>query len=144
MPSAVRVIDIAVPCDFFMDLLTDFSSYPTFLPDMKRAEVLKATSNSWEVAFTLQVIRPLSYTLRLRRPSPFTLQWSMVEGLFRSNSGQWLLESAADDCTTARYEIDVQVGMFVPGNILQSLLSRNLPQTLQCFRDEAQRRFARG
>jgi ribosome-associated toxin RatA of RatAB toxin-antitoxin module len=140
MPSAERSITVAVSPPDFMVLLLDFESYPSFLPDMCTAEVTKQSASGWEVRFSLQVIRRLTYTLALTQPTPLSLQWTLVEGLFRANSGGWALQPDGEHGTLATYSIDIQLGMFVPGNILNSLVAQGLPQTLEHFREEASRR----
>lgn len=144
MPAASRTVSIAVPPPDVMALLTDFPSYPSFLPDMQDATVLRSAPGSWEVRFTLQVIRRLTYTLKLSQPDPLSLRWSLVEGLFRANVGGWRLEPVDDgQHTEAHYEIDIQLGVFVPGNIIHSLVDKGLPDTLDRFRREALRRQSR-
>jgi ribosome-associated toxin RatA of RatAB toxin-antitoxin module len=144
MPSSVQNITIQTTPAEMMAVITDFASYPDFLPEMERAEVLLAEPGAWEVRFTVRVIRQLSYTLRLVQLDPLTLQWSLLEGVFRSNDGGWSLAARSEGGTTASYRIDVQIGMFVPGNIVNSLVERGLPQTLQRFKDEAERRHQSG
>jgi ribosome-associated toxin RatA of RatAB toxin-antitoxin module len=144
MPSSVQNITIQTTPAEMMAVITDFASYPDFLPEMERAEVLLAEPGAWEVRFTVRVIRQLSYTLRLVQLDPLTLQWSLLEGVFRSNDGGWSLAARSEGGTTATYRIDVQIGMFVPGNIVNSLVERGLPQTLQRFKDEAERRHQSG
>lgn len=141
MPAALSTIDVAVPPDRFMALLTDFASYPTFLPEMAGVELLRSRPAEWEVRFTLRLIRPLVYTLRLTQPDEHTLRWTLVEGAFHSNDGGWKLEPIEGGrCTRATYAIDLQVGMYVPGNIVRSLVDRSLPDTLERFKAEAERR----
>ena len=141
MPAATQTISVAVPPAAFMALLTDFESYARFLPEMRAVEILKQDSVSWEVRFTLRVIRPLTYTLRLTRPDPLTLRWELIEGLFRANVGGWrLVPVDGGQATEAHYDIDIQLGMYVPGNIIHSLVDKGLPETLERFRQEALRR----
>lgn len=144
MPSSVQNITIQTTPAEMMAVITDFASYPDFLPEMERAEVLLAEPGAWEVRFTVRVIRQLSYTLRLVQLDPLTLQWSLLEGVFRSNDGGWSLAARSEGGTTATYRIDVQMGMFVPGNIVNSLVERGLPQTLRRFKGEAERRHQSG
>lgn len=140
MPSARQSITIQAPPASVMAVITDFAAYPDFLPEIRTAEVLLAEPGAWEVRFTIEVIRRLSYTLRLVQDTPLTLSWTLLEGVFRANDGGWTLTEQPDDATKADYRIDVRLGMFVPGNIVHSLVDRGLPQTLQRFKDEAERR----
>ena len=142
MPSARQSITIQAASSEVMSLITDFAAYPDFLPEMESTEVLHTEPGAWEVRFTIKVIRQLSYTLRLVQEGPLALSWSLLEGVFRSNDGGWTLVGLEDGTTQANYWIDVQMGMFVPGNIVHSLVDRGLPQTLSRFKEEAERRRA--
>lgn len=142
MPAALSSIEISVPPDKLMAVITDFASYPSFLPEMAKVELLRGRPTEWEVRFTLRLIRPLVYTLRLTQPDDLTLRWSLVEGAFHSNDGGWKLEPIDGGTRTrATYAIDLQVGMYVPGNIVRSLVDRSLPDTLERFKVEAERRY---
>lgn len=144
MPSAVEHVTIHAPPNAVMAVVTDFARYPDFLPEMEDVEVLLVEPGAWEVRFTVRVIRQLSYTLRLVQADALTLRWSLLEGVFRSNDGGWSLAPGPEGGTVATYRIDVQMGMFVPGNIVHSLVERGLPRTLQRFKAEAERRQESG
>lgn len=143
MPTATRTIEIDVPPEQVMSVITDFDSYPEFLPEMEAIHVLRAEPPEWEVRFTVRVIRQLVYTLHLVQDDPLRLRWSMIEGVFRANDGGWTLAPLDEGRRThATYDIDLKVGVYVPANIVHSLVNRSLPDTLVRFRDEAARRAA--
>jgi coenzyme Q-binding protein COQ10 len=144
MPAAARSIDIDAPLPVVMAVIVDFDAYPRFLPDIEHVDILRSGPTEWEVRFTAKVIRRLVYTLRLVKPSEQVLHWSLVEGVFRANDGSWSLEPLDGGGTRARYEIDIQVGIYVPGNILHSLVDQSLPDTLGRFKAEAERRARAG
>jgi len=141
VPAAQRTIEIDAPPEVVMRVITDFGAYASFLSETESTEIMHATKKEWEVKFTIKVIRRLEYTLRLVLEGPLRLRWSLIEGVFQNNDGGWTLQSLDDGARTlAQYEIDLQVGMFVPGNIVHSLVQRTLPDTLQRFKAEAERR----
>jgi len=141
VPSLSRQIEVDVTPGQMMATIVDFSSYPSFLPETQQTEVVLRESAAWEVRFTVRVIRSLQYTLRLEQDGDRTLRWSLVEGVFASNDGSWTLEPLDGGTRTrATYGIDVQVGMYVPGNIIRSLVETALPRTLERFKAEAERR----
>lgn len=149
MPRAEQAIDIAASPPQVLATLTDFAAYPTFLPEIRSATILHQAlpplSPAWDVRFLLQMIRPLSYTLRLTCPDPLHLEWTLLEGAFRANDGGWSLAPLADGTATrATYRIELQLGLYVPGNILHSLVDTGLPQTLARFKAEAERRALPG
>lgn len=143
MPAAQRTVEIDAPLDTVFALITDFAAYPRFLPAMEEATVLRSRPGEWEVAFSVRVVRTLRYTLRLVSRAPTELSWTLVEGAFRSNEGAWTLEALGPARTRATYRIDMSVGLYVPGNIMRSLVDISLPDTLARFKAEAERR-ARG
>jgi ribosome-associated toxin RatA of RatAB toxin-antitoxin module len=143
MPAQVRTVEIDAAPSRVMAVITDFRSYPDFLSEMRRVRMVREGEGVWEVQFTVYVIRELTYTLRLVRHGDERLEWTLVEGMFKANEGSWTLEPLADGARTrATYTIDLQVGMFVPGNIVRSLTDRSLPDTLSRFKAEAERRAA--
>lgn len=143
MPAHVRTVEIDASPARVMSVISDFRSYPDFLPETRKVRILREQDGVWEIEFTVQVIRELTYTLRLVRDGDVSLDWSLVEGMFKANEGGWVLEPLDDGARTlATYTIDVQVGMFVPGNIVRALTDRSLPTTLARFKAEAERRAA--
>ncbi len=145
MPSATRTIEIEAPPSVVMGVITDFPSYPSFLPDMKEARVVRHTDHEWEVAFALALIRDLHYTLRLVQSSPLAISWSLVEGAFQANDGRWVLEPRSNGTRTfASYTISIQVATFLPGSIVKGLVDLALPNTLVRFKTEAERRSQPG
>lgn len=141
MPAAHHSTEINAPLAVVMATITDFAAYPSFLPDMRSAEVLRQGDGVWEVRFTVSLIRELVYTLKLTAVGPNLLRWTLLEGAFRSNEGSWELTPLDDGARTrADYRIDLSVGIYVPGNIIRSLVDRGLPDTLRRFKAEAERR----
>ena len=137
MPAAVQTIDVGVAPAALMAVLVDFEHYPDFLDDIVATRILRRHGDVWEVAFEIEVIRTLRYTLRLERHGDERLSWSLVEGLFHQNDGSWTLEPT-EAGTRATYRIDLKTGMFVPGSLLTSLVGTNLPDMLQRFKDRAE------
>ncbi len=138
MPSARQHIDIDAAPDAVMAVLTDFESYPDFLPEIRRVERLSMREGSWEVRFHAHVIRPFQYTLLLEPRGAHQLRWTMVDGLFTSNDGAWELEplpatESGLERTRATYNIDLVLGVFVPQALVNSLVGESLPATLRRF-----------
>lgn len=141
MPTARRSIDVDVPPAELMRVITDFAGYPRFLTDMEEATVLRSEPGDWTVKFAVRIIRRIEYTLRLRQLSETRLRWSLVEGAFKSNDGGWELDALDGGTRTrATYELSIDLGMFVPGSVLKTLLEHNLPATLEAFKKRAEKR----
>ena len=61
--------------------------------------------------------------------------------MFKANNGGWDLTPVADGAQTqAEYDIALEIGMFVPGSVLKTLVESSLPATLEAFRREAEAR----
>ncbi len=141
MPAARQSIEVNVPPERLMALVTDFAAYPRFLPEMMESTVLRHEGDVWVVRFAVRVVRRLEYTLRLHKESPTRLRWTLVEGAFKGNDGGWDLTPLADGKRTrADYHIDLEIGMFVPGSVLKTLIETSLPATLSAFKKEAEAR----
>ena len=139
MPSATREIEIDVTPDELMAVITDFESYPEFIPEMVSARIVRQHGDTWEVAFGIHVVRRLDYTLKLVRVSPTRIEWKLVTGVFKSNEGSWNLVALNDGARThAEYSIDIQVGMFLPGSLVRSLVGKSLPSMLGKFKERAE------
>ena len=139
MPSATREIEIDVTPDELMAVITDFESYPEFIPEMVSARIVRQHGDTWEVAFGIHVVRRLDYTLKLVRVSPTRIEWKLVTGVFKSNEGSWnLVALNGGSRTHAEYSIDIQVGMFLPGSLVRSLVGKSLPSMLGKFKERAE------
>ncbi len=144
MPSARASIRIAAAPVHVRSVVTDFARYPEILPEMRVATVLRAAPGDWTVAFTLDLVRPVSYTLRLwqeeQGDGAVVVRWSLVEGnLFRANEGSWTLRPLPDGATEATYEVLVQLALFVPKPLMSGLAGTNLPKMLEAFKIRAER-----
>ncbi len=138
MPSARQSIEIDVAPERFLAVVTDFRTYPDFLNHVRATRVVRQDDQGWEVEFELNLIRPVRYTLRLER-QPQGLRWSLVSGLFRSNDGAWSLEPLDEGSRTrATYAIDLQVGVFLPGSLINTLVGKELSEMLAAFKARAE------
>lgn len=139
MPVARRIIEIDVPPAALMRVICDFAAYPRFLPDMEEATVLRAEPARWTVRYCVRIIRRVEYTLDHVLEADTRLRWALVEGAFKSNNGSWDLEPLDSGARTrATYTLDTDLGMFVPGSVLKTLLESNLPATLAAFKQRAE------
>ena len=141
MPSAKHEIVAPVSPQSLMNVITDFKSYPDFLPEIISTDIRRNGPPVWEVRFQLRLIRPIVYVLQLELKSEYELTWSLIEGFFVSNTGGWCL-TPHENGTHIQYEISMQLDTFLPGNIANSLTKRSLPATVKRFVDEAMVRQA--
>ena len=139
MPSASTTVDIDVSPEKMLSVITDFAAYPSFIPEMKEADIVKSADDTWDVCFKIHVIRSLEYTLRLVQRSPTHIEWSLVSGVFKSNTGSWKLVPIRDGAgTRATYSVVISVGMFIPKTVVKNLVGKSLPSMLGQFKRRAE------
>lgn len=138
MAAAEQSIVIDVPREAFHAVIRDYAAYPEFLHDMKGAEIVRRDGHETDVRFTLHLVKRIEYTLRLTETPPEGLSWTLVDGAFKRNDGGWTLEDLGDGRTRATYRVDVGVGVFVPGSIVNKLVGQTLPDTLRAFKERAE------
>ena len=102
MPRAESMIEIEATPERVFACITDYESYPEFLPDIQRAEVEHRNGNVAQVRFELELMMRISYTLRLVESSPRAVEWTLQGStMLTENCGAWTLESATIGHTRA-------------------------------------------
>jgi coenzyme Q-binding protein COQ10 len=135
MAKVSQTIEINASPQACYDVITDYESYPDFLPETKAIQVGKKSGNTAEVTFTIEVIKKVSYTLKMVGKPPKSVSWSMIKGeMMKSNDGGWDLEEVKSGVTKATYSIDVNLGLLVPGAVSKMLIGSNLPTMLKAFK----------
>ena len=141
MEAVNRSIEIDVSPDRLYSLLTDFQSYPDFVPNQSAVRILESSGNTWQVEFELSVVRKLRYTLNLVGEPGRALRWTLVKGdMMKANIGGWTLEELDNGRTKATYEIAVTFRGFIPKSVSRGLIEKTLPSNLDAFKGEAERR----
>ncbi len=136
MSHATASIEINAPIKTVFEVISDFESYPDFLPETKKVEVEKKSGKSARVNFTISLIKKINYTLDIKFNPFHGLSWELVEGdMMKANSGQWKLHEGKNGTTKATYEIDMDFGGMVPKAISTKLIGSNLPTMMKQFRD---------
>ena len=139
MAATTQTIEIDVSRAAFFDVIRDYERYPEFLDDMETVRIVRREGRVTDVEFTLNVIKRVTYTLRLtENEGEDGLRWELVEGMFKSNSGGWALRELPGGRTHATYDVEVAVGIFVPGSIVNRLVGKTLPATLKAFKARAE------
>ncbi len=134
-------VEVNVSPARFYELVTDFETYPSFVPNQSAVRVLEREGDRWRAEFELSVAKKLTYVLDLVGVPGESLTWELVSGdMMQTNIGGWELEALPDGRTRATYYIDVALKGFVPRSITRSMIERTMPMNLEAFRLEAERR----
>ena len=144
MPTATYEIDSHFQLDEIIAVLIDFHKYPQFLSNIERVDVQLNNPPIWEVRFVLQLIRRMQYELRLQLdeyPDHSVLQWSLLEGVFQSNTGKWKL-TPTENGTNIAYTISITLETRLPHAISKSLIRISMPNVVQEVLEEVEKRRA--
>ncbi len=134
-------VEVDVPPERMYALVTDFESYPSFVPNQSAVRVVQREGDDWNVEFELKVAKRLTYELALRGVPGESLRWSLVAGdMMDKTEGGWRFEALPEGRTQAHYEIDVELAGFVPRSVTRALIERTLPANVHAFKLEAERR----
>ena len=135
MGLVAETIEIKATPKQCFEIITKYEAYPEFLKDLKGVIVKNKKKNSAEVTYEIEVIKKISYTLKMEETPNERVEWSFVRGdIMKDNHGYWELEELKKGLTKATYNIEVRFGLLVPGAITRSLVSKNLPDMLQSFK----------
>lgn len=140
MAKAERTEIFDVPCEKFYQAVTDYKSYPSFVDGMKSVEVVSQSGEDATVKFNLNLIKEVTYTLKLSGKKNESVQWSLVSGdLMKVNNGGWKLKDLGGGRTEVTYHLEVELKGFFPGlgMVEKTMVSTNLPMNMKAFAKRA-------
>ncbi len=112
-------IEVAATPAQVMAVVADFEAYPDWVASMEEVEVLARDrrGRGTRVAFRLGTpVGEQAYTLAYRyRPGDAGVSWTYVEGTLQDLAGSYALEPAGDGATRVTYQLEVDLGMPLPG-----------------------------
>lgn len=141
MANVVRDKEMQVPINALYRAITDFESYPKFLPEVVSVKREGAASDTEaKVVFEIEVVKKFQYTLHFQMKNPTEVKWTLVESnFFKGNSGLWSLKDLGGNKTQVHYELDVSFGFLVPGWISKKLTETSLPKMFENFEGQARK-----
>ncbi|MBY0384184.1 SRPBCC family protein [bacterium] len=120
------------PQEFF-NILKDYEKYPEFLKEVKSCKVIEDNGKEKTVEYKVSVVKEFSYLNQQFENEPNTIHWKFIKGdLFKKMEGGWKLEDVGGK-TKATYIIRAEFSMFVPGMIVKTVLSANLPAMMRAY-----------
>ncbi len=110
------------------EVVTSYDAYPTFMPRVKRFQVLERRPKQRVVDATLDfTVARMRYTLELTHDcEALRIEWRRLRGDFRHNSGFWCFTPLSDGRTQVEYRLDVDPGLPVPSWLSERLIARDL------------------
>ncbi len=140
MAKADRTETFDVPCDKYFQAIVDYKNYPKFVDGMKAVEVISESADSATVKFTLNLIKEVTYTLKLSNKKNESVSWTLVSGdLMKVNNGGWKLKDLGNGRTEVTYQLEVELKGFFPGlgMVEKTMVSTNLPMNMKAFAKRA-------
>jgi len=113
--------------------ILDYENYPQHISGVNGAVIIEDEGKTKRVQFEINIIKKLHYTLYLHETEN-GLHWELVEGdVFKKNTGSWELTPAPGDKVEAKYTIDIDLKLMVPGMVAKKLAGSNLPSMMKQF-----------
>lgn len=129
------------PAEVVYEVVTDYESYPEFLPMIKETEILERQDNVVVCKFSIFVVKNFEYVLRLEHDPPHKTRWTYVRGDFKNSEGGWDFEPIDEVSCRVTYSVDMDMGFFVPKIISKQVVSASLPSMLTSIQKRAEAVF---
>jgi ribosome-associated toxin RatA of RatAB toxin-antitoxin module len=92
-----------------------------------QAEVPWPLRNRWYIARVLWDESQATHHI-------YTCSWSLITGNLQKNSGEWKVEPFGDNQTQLTYQVEIDVGGFVPKFLVEEFTTQTLPQIIAAVR----------
>jgi coenzyme Q-binding protein COQ10 len=140
MAKAERTETYDVPAEKLYQAIIDYKNYPKFVDGVSKVEVSDESDAGAQVKMFINIIKEISYTIKLKHEKNKVVSWSLVTGDYmKSNNGRWTLKDLGNGKTEVTYSLEVELKGFIPGlgMIEKTLVSTNLPMTMKAFAKRA-------
>lgn len=123
----------------FYSAISDFENYHRFLPEVLASKI--ESQDPLLVQFEIELVKKFQYTLEFKCEAPTLVTWKLISSnFFKKNEGAWSLKSLSPQEVDVHYELNIEMGFFVPGMVTKKLTELNLPIMFKNFEEEAKRR----
>ena len=106
-----------------MAVVADFEAYPEWVGNLEEVEVLARNRRGRGTRVAFRLGTPWgeqAYTLAYRySPRDAGMSWTSVEGSLEDLAGSYALEPAGDGTTRVTYQLEVALGMPIPGFLMR-------------------------
>lgn len=133
--------------DALYKVVTDYESYPRWLPEFKEARVLKRDGDTVDVEFTFAIpLKKIRYSIRVvHEPAKLTTSWTFLGGdIIDDTVGGWRFEKIDDRSTKVYYRAGVSVNVPMSKGIVNRVASlltgTTLPRTFKNLEERAKGR----
>ena len=125
-------------------VLLDTENYPTYIKNIKSAEVLYKSEDESEVSFRAKVsFFSFEYSIKTTRVSEGRIAFEQKKGFFSLLNGEWRLNEN-NGKVDGTYIVNVKIPLYVAGKIVEKAINLYFPDMLNDFKSEIERRFRDG
>jgi ribosome-associated toxin RatA of RatAB toxin-antitoxin module len=124
----------------FYEAIINYKAYPEFVSGVSSVKLIESTPNGAIVEYSINIIKNITYTLKLSHEENKKVSWSLVSGdMMKVNNGSWTLKDMGEGKTEVTYSLQVEFKGFLPGLSLieKTLVNTNLPMTMKAFAERA-------
>jgi ribosome-associated toxin RatA of RatAB toxin-antitoxin module len=145
----LAIFQVNAPADVVWATIRDFSSYPRFIPEVKKCDIYKKNGGNVDVDFVIK-----SYGVSLQyfihhdidvagRWMTWTLDYGRASDLADS-VGFWRVSpvEGAPDRALVEYSIDIAISGWVPGFVRSLLVDNGLKQATSWVKVQSEQRFS--
>lgn len=136
MAQAKRSEIFDIDINKFYEVLVDYKNYPEFVTGVNEIEILEFSETSARVKYSIDMIKKLTYTLKMTHVKPNKVAWAFESGdLFKINQGSWELKDLGNGKTQVDYSIELDIKGFIPGSgmIVNKLTETSLPSMMKSY-----------
>jgi len=140
MAGASREITMDARPETVFRVVTDYEAYPEFIEEIVESEILSRSERSVECRFLAEVAKKrFQYTLHLEHTPFEKTRWHLIAGDFKQNTGGWDFVPLDDSVRThVKYTVEIDLGMFIPKFIVNTLVGANMPKMLEAVKKRAE------
>lgn len=137
--QGIAMVLINSPAKDVWDTLTDYSSYPQFMPKISMVKVHNRKGNDVWVEFNLKILfKNIRFnTIRTQDKKAGTLVWKMdtsKKNDIKDTHGGWMIRPHGKTKSIVLYTVNVDSGFKVPQKIQDMIAKKDLPGVVQAVK----------
>jgi ribosome-associated toxin RatA of RatAB toxin-antitoxin module len=125
-----------------MAVVADFEAYPEWVANLEEVEVLARDRRGRGTRVAFRLGTPWgeqAYTLAYRyQPRDAGMSWTYVEGTLDDLAGSYALEPADDGATRVTYQLEVAIGVPIPGFLMRQAAKQIVRSALSDLKRRAE------
>jgi ribosome-associated toxin RatA of RatAB toxin-antitoxin module len=141
--------ELSYPAKLLYEIVTDYERYPQWLPEFKKATILKKEGNTVDVEFVFAVpVRKIRYRIHVvHNPEKLETNWTYLGGeVLEDTQGGWRFEPLGENRTKIHYKagvsIQIPVSKGLVSRIANLITGTTIPRMFDNLEKEAKKRLS--